>query len=167
MTQLEEEYDTSKELCEQTGSVLEAKEDVINDLEQKYKDLAAEYAQAEIMQKQEDMVGELKRELAWAHVEAKGKEFGDASQKTARQEVILERLDDRLKRAVDAVSSGEEKITKLQLRLEEAATPAELERQNDQVQEALRAGRTELKQAFVRSMILTRVFMSSLTFIER
>ncbi|CAK5284121.1 unnamed protein product [Mycena citricolor] len=84
LSQLSEEYETCMANISTTAKVLAQKKEALPDLEQALKEANARFEEADWARQQAQRVDELKKELAWAHVNVKEKEVEDKTVEVTR-----------------------------------------------------------------------------------
>lgn len=149
MTQLKEEYDLIRENCSKTKAVLGKKKENIEELEVRYKDAEARHQKAQNLADAQDAIKEIKREMAWAHVAEKEEELSKAVSTTTRERQRLAQIQEKLDEAQRQVSETSEKINDAQTRMEQADSPDELKRQQDDLNTQIATGKEDLRQAKV------------------
>ncbi|GBE83226.1 Structural maintenance of chromosomes protein [Sparassis crispa] len=84
LSQLSEEYQTCLENISQTQKVLKRKSEVIPDLQDALEEATARFREANKAREQRHKADELKKELAWAHVQTKQDELQEKLEEAAK-----------------------------------------------------------------------------------
>ncbi|KAL1950788.1 hypothetical protein VTO73DRAFT_5912 [Trametes versicolor] len=99
LSQLSEEYQTCMENISQTHKVLERKAEVIPDLEESVVEARSRWQEAQKAVAQKTKADELKKELAWAHVDSKKEELTKQLNEVAHIQHRVDKCDGQIRQA--------------------------------------------------------------------
>lgn len=91
-------------------SIIETKRGAIDDLESAYKEASMRFKEAQTAREHRHKIDKLKKELAWAHVQTKEDELNAKLQSTTRIERNVEKLQQELDTAQEAVEKATEVV---------------------------------------------------------
>ncbi|TFL02324.1 P-loop containing nucleoside triphosphate hydrolase protein [Pterulicium gracile] len=96
LQQLSDEYDACHNNIRQTSKVLQQKSELVPELQEKYQEVRGRFAEAEKAREQHKKVETLRKELAWAHVAVKKKEFEQRVSDMTKKEARIEKIEENV-----------------------------------------------------------------------
>ncbi|KDQ62666.1 hypothetical protein JAAARDRAFT_54572 [Jaapia argillacea MUCL 33604] len=146
LQQLSDEYDTILENVTLTTKVIHSKRDAIEDLRQAFKDAKDRFEEASKAREQKVKVDELKKELAWSHVNAKEDEMRRKLEEVAKLERRLPRVQENVDAAEAQIQVANEKVALHEQELQDLGDIDELHAQKTVLTDQMRGNKTKIQE---------------------
>ncbi|KAF7298831.1 p-loop containing nucleoside triphosphate hydrolase protein [Mycena indigotica] len=146
LSQLSDEYTACLANVSATSRVLVQKKEAIPDLKANLKEATARFQEATKARDQARKVDELKKELAWAHVNTKQAEMEGKQDEVAKQERRLPKIQENLKLAKGKLEEIDEAMIALEEEHDAIGSPDHLQTKKKEVQAKIRTNGEELRR---------------------
>jgi structural maintenance of chromosomes protein 6 len=121
----------------------------IEELEEKYKEVADRYKKAQGLVTFQKTIDAIKAELAWAHLAEKEEELRKAVVDTADKEDRVKQLKEKILVAQALVSENQVKVSEQETKAKQAATPDALKIQLSGINAKIKENKEDLRNAKV------------------
>ncbi|KAL0575298.1 Structural maintenance of chromosomes protein 6 [Marasmius crinis-equi] len=146
LSQLSTEYETCLENITNTTKVLSHKRDAIPDLEAAFKDAKQKFEEASKAREQKRRVDDLKKELAWAHVNTKQREMEAKMQDAAKQERRLPKIKAEIEKAEAEVDTANAEVLRLEAEVDSFGSQDELKEKHNEAKRKVATEKREIAE---------------------
>ncbi|KAK1222346.1 Structural maintenance of chromosomes protein 6 [Marasmius sp. AFHP31] len=146
LSQLSAEYETCLENITNTTKVLEHKRSAIPDLESAFKEATLKFEEASKAREQQKRIDDLKRELAWAHVNMKQRELEEKVGEVEKQARRLEKIQGEINKAEKEFDKTNDEVKRLEQELEDFGTQDELKETYQEARQKVANQRREIAE---------------------
>ncbi|TFK73649.1 P-loop containing nucleoside triphosphate hydrolase protein [Pluteus cervinus] len=144
LSQLSEEYDTCLENITQTNRILGQKKEALPDLRNALQEATAKFQEAAKAREQKAKVDNLKKELAWAHVNKKQEEMTKKFEEVAKLTKRIPKIEESLAAAQVTFDEATAKVTRFEAEYLQLGDPENLNNEKKRLTEDMRSNKIKL-----------------------
>ncbi|KAF8645220.1 hypothetical protein AX16_008047 [Volvariella volvacea WC 439] len=146
LAQLSEEYDACYDNIQLTGKIINTKKEALPALREDLKLARERFREATKAYEAKQRLDDIKKELAWAHVEDKKKEYEKKSEELAKLSRRLPKIQQSLDQATAELETANNQVAVHEVEFREINDVDHISREKQRAQEQLRANKGKLAQ---------------------